>query len=105
MDTGAAATILFPPFYRRYRGEIDNRSSPREITLGGIGSSRTVPVRRLDEFAFRAGGKGLALRRVMVQTRETLPDTRFFHGTLGVDLLAQCSRMTLNFVSMSFILE
>jgi hypothetical protein len=105
LDTGAATTVLFPPFYRRYRAEIDSRSALRQITLGGLGNSRTVPVRRVDEFAFRAGGKSLALRWVMVQTRETLPDTRYFHGTLGVDVLPQCSRMTLNFVSMSFILE
>lgn len=105
LDTGAATTVLFPPFYKRYRGEIDSRSSLRGITLGGLGSSRTVPVRVLDEFAFRTGGLALALRKVMVQTRETLPLTRIFHGTLGVDILPQCQRMTLNFVSMSFILE
>ncbi len=41
----------------------------------------------------------------MIQTHETHPDSRNFHGVLGIDLLSQCSRMTLNFVSMSFILE
>lgn len=105
LDTGATTTVLFPPFYRQYRGEIDSRSFARDVTIDGVGSSRTVPVRRLDEFAFRAGGRRLALRRVLVQTREIMPDTRFFHGTLGVDLLTQCSRMTLNFGSMSFLLE
>lgn len=105
LDTGAATTVLFPPFYKRYRGEIDSRSSLREITLGGLGSSRAVPVRLLDEFAFRTGGLALALRKVAVQTRETLPLMRIFHGTLGVDILSQCQSMTLNFESMSFILE
>ena len=105
LDTGAATTVLFPPYYRRYRGEIDSRSFSRDVTIDGVGGSRTVVVRRLDEFAFRAGGRRLALRRVLVQTREIIPDARFFHGTLGVDVLPQCSRMTLNFVSMSFILE
>jgi hypothetical protein len=105
LDTGAAATVLFPPFYRRYRGEIDSRSSLRQITLGGIGSTRTVPARIIDEFAFRTGGLALALPKVMVQTLVTLPHTRYFHGTLGIDLLTSCRRMTLNFDSMSFILE
>jgi hypothetical protein len=105
LDTGAAATVLFPPFYRRYRGEIDSRSSLRQITLGGIGSARTVPVRILDEFAFRTGGLALALPKVMVQTQTTLPHTEYFQGTLGVDILAFCRRMTLNFESMSFVLE
>jgi hypothetical protein len=45
------------------------------------------------------------MRRVPAQTREIIPDTRFFPGTLGVDVPPQRSRMTLNFVSPSFILE
>jgi hypothetical protein len=105
LDTGATTTVLYLPFYRRHRGEINARSRPREITVGGVGDSRRVTVRVLDEFDFRAGGKDLALRKVMVQTEQTHSDTRYFHGTLGNDLLSQCSRMTLNFVSMSFILE
>jgi hypothetical protein len=105
LDTGATTTVLYLPFYNRHRGEINARSRPRETTVGGVGASRTVTVRILDEFDFRAGGKDLALRRVMVQTEETHLDTRYFHGTLGVDLLSHCSRMTLNFVSMSFVLE
>lgn len=105
LDTGAAATVLYLPFYRRHRGEINARARERDITVGGIGDSRTVTVRVLDEFDFRAGGRDLAMRKVMVQTEATHADTRYFHGTLGNDLLSQCSRMTLNFVSMSFILE
>ena len=105
LDTGATATALFPPFYRRYAGEINPRTRLRESTVRGVGRSRTVPVRVLDEFAFRAGGRDLALPKVMVQIRETHADSRYFHGTLGADILSHCSRMTLNFVSMTFILE
>lgn len=105
LDTGATATSLFPPFHRRYRGEINARTRLRESSIGGVGGSRTVPVRVLDEFAFQTGGKDFALRKVIVQTQETHSDTRYFPGTLGVDILPLCSRMTLNFVSMSFILE
>ena len=97
--------MLYLPFYNRHRGEINARSRPRETTVGGVGTSRRVTVRVLDEFDLRSGGKDLAMRKVMVQTEETHSDTRYFHGTLGADLLSHCSRMTLNFVSMSFILE
>ncbi len=105
VDTGAATTSLFPPYYRRFRGEINSRARVRESTVGGIGSSRRVPVRLLDEFAFRAGGKDFALRRIMVQTAETHADSRYFDGTIGVDILSLCSRMTLDFASMAFVLE
>ncbi len=105
LDTGSTTTYLYPPFLRRYFGEIKSRSSVRKSMLGGIGSSRTVAIHVLDEFSFRAGGKDLSLRKVPVHAQVTHADTRFFHGTLGLDILDQCARMTLNFESMSFILE
>jgi len=105
LDTGSSSTFLYPPFFRRYRGEITSRSRLREVTMGGIGSSQTVPAYVLGEFAFWVGAKDIALRRVVVHTRETHTDSRYFDGTLGIDILAQSSRMTLNFESMSFVLE
>lgn len=105
LDTGSSATYLYPPFLRRYFGEINSRSIVRKSTLSGVGNSRAVAVHVLDEFAFRAGGKDLALSKVSVHAQVTHADTRHFHGTLGLDILGQCSRMTLNFESMSFILE
>jgi hypothetical protein len=105
LDTGSTATFLYPPFFRRYRGEIASRSMLRKSTVGGVGSSVTVPIHVLDEFGFRAGGKDLSLRKVAVHTEATHTDTRYFYGTLGLDILTQCSRMTLNFESMSFVLE
>jgi hypothetical protein len=105
LDTGSSATYLYPPFLRRYFGEVKSRSRARKATVRGVGSPRAVAVHILDEFAFRAGGRDLALRKVSVHAQVTHPDTRRFLGTLGIDVLSQCSRMTLNFVSMSFSLE
>jgi hypothetical protein len=105
LDTGSSATHLYPPFFRRYRGEIASRSPLRKFTVGGVGSSVTVPIHVLDEFGFQAGGKDLSLRKIAVHTEVTHTDTHYFYGTLGLDILTQCSRMTLNFESMSFILE
>lgn len=105
LDTGASATSLFPPFYKRFRGEINSRARARQSSVKSVGESRVVPVRVLDWFAFRAGGKDFALRRVMVQTEVTHADSRSFHGAIGVDILSLCSRMTLNFESMTFVLE
>ncbi len=105
LDTGSSATHLYPPFFRRYGKEIASGSKLRKSTMGGVGSSVTVPIHVLDEFGFRAGGKDLSLRKIAVHTEVTHTDTRYFYGTLGLDILTQCSRMTLNFESMSFILE
>jgi hypothetical protein len=105
LDTGASETYLYPPFLHRYGGEIKARSRPRKATLGGIGNSRPVMYHILSEFAFRAGGKDFALRSIPAHSRVTNSNTARFFGTLGLDLFSQCSRMTINVISMSFVLE
>lgn len=105
VDTGSSATSLHPPFFRRYRGEFQSRSKPVFITMGGIGGGRKVTAHFLDEFAFRAGGRDFVLKKVRVDTQITHTVTGLFSGTIGRDVLNQCSRMTFNFESMSFVLE
>jgi len=105
LDTGATATVLYPPFFRLYRGWIKNRTSPRVTRLDAIGGSRAVSIYVLDEFSFQVGETTVALRRVAVQTEITHTGSRYFHGNLGLDILAQCARITFNFESMSFVLD
>ena len=105
LDTGADKTALYPPFFRIYQAWIKHRTTPRKSLVNAVGGSRAVPVYMLDEFAFASGGKGLALRRVAVQTKATHAGSLVFHGNLGLDILRQCSRITFNFESMSFIPE
>ena len=105
LDTGSGSTILHPPFLNRYRGEIKGRSEVRTTVVDGVGDAKTVRVRVLDEFDFKVGGLSLALLHVPVQEQVTNSCTRLFYGTLGLDILAQCGRMTFNFESMSFVLE
>lgn len=105
LDTGSPMTYLYPPFFRRYRGEIQVRSRPRVSLLHGVGNKRSVDVRIIDRFAFETDGRSVIMDRIPVQTEVTHADSRHFFGTLGTDVLRQCRRMTVNFESMSFILE
>ena len=105
LDTGSPLTYLYPPFFRRYRGEIQVRSRPRVSLLHGVGNKRSVDVRILDHFNFETDGVSVAMDRIPVQTEVTNTDSRHFFGTLGTDVLRQCRRMTFNFESMCFILE
>jgi len=105
LDTGSSATYLHPPFFRRYRAEIQARSKPQTTTMGGVGDERPVRIHVLYEFGFEAGGLAISLKRIGVHTQVTHSSTELFFGTLGLDILTQCSRMTFNFESMSFILE
>jgi hypothetical protein len=105
VDTGGQRTFLYPPFFRRYREEIQSRTKPVSAKMGGVGGERTVMMHILDEFAFQTGGRDITLNKVMVHTEVTHSITDIFDGTIGRDVLTECSRMTLNFESMSFVLE
>jgi hypothetical protein len=105
LDTGSAVTFLYPPFFKRFKNGIEARSRLREITMGGVGSSRKVAVHVLDELAFRVGSRNISLSKIMVHTQETHSDSRHFDGVIGLDVLKTCARMIFNFESMSFILE
>ncbi len=105
LDTGSSATFLHPPYFRRYRGEIQSHSKPRRSVVGGVGGERVVDIHVLPEFAFRLGDLDLAMKNIAVQTEVTHSSTEIFFGTLGLDILAQGSRMTFDFESMSFVLE
>jgi len=105
LDTGSTATFLHPPYFHRYRAEIRARSRLRRTTIGGVGDERTLKIHFLDVFDFRAAGRSFSFKKVPIHTQVTHSGTEEFFGTLGRDLFTQCSRMTLNFVSMSFILE
>jgi hypothetical protein len=105
VDTGASTTHLYPGFFCLYRGEIQSRTKSVPVRMSGVGDERMVRMHILDEFAFKAGGRDIALRKVMVHTQVTHSITDIFHGRIGLDVLAHFLRMTFNFESMSFILE
>jgi tetratricopeptide (TPR) repeat protein len=105
LDTGSSLTYLYPTFYHRNKEEIQSRSTPRPVRMGTLGGERTVTVYVLDVFPCRVGGRDLALRKVMVHTEFTHSNTEIFDGTVGIDVLSHASRMTINFDSMSFVLE
>lgn len=105
VDIGSSATFLYPPFFHRYREDIESHSKLRDIMMGTLGGSRTVAVHMLDEFAFRLADRNVSLPKIMVHTEETHRESAYFDGVLGRDVLAQCSKLIFNFESMSFILE
>ena len=73
--------------------------------MNGAGDARTVMMHVMDEFAFQASGRDIVLRKIEVHTEVTHSYSAIFHGKIGLDVLKQCSQMTFNFESMSFILE
>lgn len=103
LDTGAVKTDLYPRF------AIDNSTLIKE--LGRPGTTQRVAISGdfeldsiiLPELSFRVGGFRTMLRPAHVLRKEV--GSEWQYGNLGLDLLSQARVVTLDFKSMTLILE
>jgi hypothetical protein len=59
--------------------------------------SSAVEVRSVPKLMLELGGKSVALQPAHVLETQQRPETKWFYGNLGIDLLRQAQRVTTNF--------
>lgn len=104
-DTGANATLLYPPFYRAYEDEIRAKYSPQADRIAGAGGFKELTAYRLPEFAMTVSGREARLLRVKLLAEPTIDKSRYFYGNIGQDVIGQFEKMTINFEAMSVVFE
>ena len=98
-DTGADETMLYAPYYRKYREQIDGKYQLADLTFGGAGGSITqkgyyVPFeRQLFDTTVRLDSLMLFEENI----RSSVDD---YYGNIGQDLIGKFDRMILNFNKM-----
>jgi predicted aspartyl protease len=102
LDTGAGHTDLWPAFARRYPAGL-SRSGKSEIA--GVGGSRNVAAAKLGTFDLLIDGHQLQLHDVIVLLKPPGSSSRPYYGNLGLDLLQQAQRVTLDFTAMRMTVE
>jgi len=105
LDSGAGHSILYPSFYKDYQHEITSRYQQQSETINGVGGSTQIPAFRIQDFILTISEKRASLPEVAVLVRETLPESKYFYGNLGNDVIRQFGSMTINFVAMSVVFE
>ncbi|MBS1827945.1 MAG: aspartyl protease family protein [Acidobacteria bacterium] len=105
LDTGSGRTALTPRFAKDFPGAVEQAVRKDSTQLRGLGGSTTVEVTRLPEVKFRAGDFDLVLSPAEVLPQDSKVDRSTYHVWLGMDLLGQARRVTLDFDSMRFTLE
>ncbi|MGE5399099.1 MAG: pepsin/retropepsin-like aspartic protease family protein, partial [Ignavibacteriales bacterium] len=105
LDTGAKNSVLYQPFFQNFEQSIKENSEMQTRELAGAGGSKKLTVYRLKNFSINISGRSAGLEQVTVLTEPLDENNRYFYGNLGQDIIGQFNRMTLNFETMSLILE
>lgn len=99
-DTGAKTTILFPPYYEKYKTVIDSKYKEEDIEIEGAGGAKTIKGYIIDEINLKVIDSKARLEDVRLAKEEVIGDSKFFYGNLGQDFFKQFDEMILNFQSM-----
>lgn len=99
-DTGAKKTILFPPYYEKFKQQIDGKYEVEDIDVGGAGESKTVKGYMLDKVTFKVGSNSADIEDIRLVKEQLLNDSKYFYGNLGQDYFGKFSEMIFNFESM-----
>jgi hypothetical protein len=105
LDTGAEETMLWPPFAREFPAMIERSGQRGTTAVGGVGSSRDVESIELPTLSLALGGRSVTLVPASVLLKATTPDTQRRFGNVGLDLLNQARRTTIDFRAMTLALN
>ena len=104
LDSGAEETFLWPVFAKEFGSLVTSKEKDLK-PVSGVGGTGEFEAVALPELTLRFGSFDAPIRSSHVLLQETQPESRFYHGLLGWNLLRQASRLTLDFKSMTLVLE
>ena len=105
LDTGAEDTGLYATFADAFPQIIATLGKKESHKITGVGGSADIDVVTLLEADFQIGGFPIVLRPATVFLKQTTSGSRYFHGNLGMDLLKQSERTTIDFKAMTLTLQ
>lgn len=103
-DTGNAVTALSKQYYERHKATIDETARIVRREGGGIGRTGMFTTLRVPAVTVRTGGSDVRLDYVAVMLDDIAP-VQIDDGNMGVNLIQNCHRATLNLKDMFLKLE
>jgi predicted aspartyl protease len=103
LDTGAVRSTLYPRFAQEFAALVRESGQPGKTHATAVGGTVTLDSTILPEVRFRISDVPIVLRSATL-----LPEgvgSKWHYGNLGLDLLLQARVVTLDFRSMSLVLE
>lgn len=98
-DTGATATMLYLPYYRKYKQAIEKKYKLKSLGYGGAGGSIQRNGYEI-EWTPTVDGQTLSIPKTMVFSDAGRDKERDYYGNIGQDFIRQFEHMTINFDTM-----
>lgn len=103
LDTGGETTTLERPFAERFAGLVQKTGTKGEKTINQIGSSREIESIVLPQVELQVGNFPAMLKPAYILMNA--PDNGCHYGSLGMDLMKQPAKTTIDFESMTLRME
>jgi len=105
LDTGASTSELWPKFAGVAR-DLIHKSGTRELNeVLGMGGGKKSAVTSIPRVMLELGGESVALQPAHILETQQRTESNWFYGNLGIDLLRQAQRVTINFKTMTLKLD
>jgi hypothetical protein len=104
LDTGNEETAFWPPLGRRFPTLLQSGTIGGQ-KVSGFGGSATMKSVNLPQINLTVGGDELRVAPAHVLLEKTTPNSDWFYGRFGIDLLSLASDVALDFHSMTLTLR
>jgi predicted aspartyl protease len=105
LDTGSTSTELYPQFAAAFPELIRTASRTGAYKMEGAGGSKNMDAAVLPSLHFGIAGFQVVLSPAGVLLSNTVENSKFFDGNLGIDLLQQTHKTIFDFKAMNLTLE
>lgn len=99
-DTGARQTLLYYPFYEKYKTFVEKNYEVTEVKFGGAGGEKVFKGYKIDKLKFSIGNSKGDLEDISLIKEIIKDDKKKMFGNLGQDYIKQFDNMLINFKDM-----
>src|SRR5215469_8536173 len=103
-DTGAATSELWPKFADPAAALILRSGTEETHTVMGMGGTQNFQVTSVPKVVLELGGMPVSLQPAHILKTQQREAEKWFYGNLGIDLLEQAERVTIDFRKMTLVL-
>ena len=104
LDTGAAVTEIWPLFAKRFAEVVNAGKASLEVE-NAVGGKAQISAKVIPELKLRVGGFDAVLRPAHVLLSQTTPDSEWYYGRLGLDVLRLARQVTIDFEALTLTMQ
>ncbi len=105
LDTGAQITLLYQPFYEKYKTEIDANNEKTKFGAGGAGGTLVYEGYMVNNIKLKIADEEAILNGLRLNIEKIGNKGVELYGNLGQDYISQFNKMILSFEHSSIVFQ